>query len=114
MKQATVRFLVMTGVAGLLAGGCYTKHEVVRAQGAATAPGDVVISAQPPPPRHEVRTVAPSSEHMWVEGNWIYRDGRWVWMPGEWRVRPSPTATYVPGYWKHTNKGYVYTPGFWE
>lgn len=47
----------------------------------------------PPPPRVEYRSVAPSYSHIWVEGDWYWGGNRYDWRPGRWAspgYRPAP------------------------
>jgi hypothetical protein len=70
----------------LLLTGCATELSV---RGA--FPGPVVAEPipAPPRPRYEVIPVAPSREHVWVAGHWVWRPARHhhVWVPGAWRYR---------------------------
>lgn len=38
----------------------------------------------PPPARVEYRTTAPSSRHVWVNGDWRWSGSRYQWAPGRW------------------------------
>jgi hypothetical protein len=116
MKTQAVKFLLMSVAAGLLAAGCYTheRHVVVRQPVAYPPTGQVVVSSEPPPPRHEVVGVAPSGTHVWTPGYWAYQNNRWVWIPGHWETRPSTATTYVPGHWDRRVNGWVWTPGYWQ
>lgn len=49
----------------------------------------------PPPARVEYRTTAPSSRHVWVNGDWRWSGSRYQWVPGRWEssghhVAPPP------------------------
>lgn len=116
MKTQTVKFLLISAVAALLAVGCRShSRTVVVQQPVAYAPtGPVVVTAEPPPPRSEVKGVAPTSEHVWVPGYWSYANNRWVWIPGRWEARPRATATWVPSHWDQRGNGWVWTPGYWQ
>ena len=59
-----------------------------------------------------VRPPRPRPEHIWVEGEWEWRDGRYVYMPGYWTL-PRRGFHYVPGYWRHTRRGEVWVRGVW-
>ena len=115
MKTQTVKFLLMSVATGLLAADCYSheRHVVVR-QPVYAPTGPVVVTSEPPPPRHEVVDVAPSAGHVWTPGYWTYQNNRWVWMPGHWEPRPTPTATWVEGHWDRRGDGWVWTPGQWD
>jgi hypothetical protein len=41
-----------------------------------------------PPPRQETITVAPSTQAVWVQGDWeSAADGTWRWNPAHWAVK---------------------------
>jgi len=113
MKKQTAQLLGVTILGIFLASGCATRTEYQPV--VTTVPtGAVVVTETPPPPRHEVIGVAPSSAHVWVAGYWVYRDRRWVWVPGHYEPRPRPAAVWAPGHWDHTTRGWVWTPGHWD
>ena len=60
-----------------------------------------------------VRPHAPSPNHVWVSGNWVWRGGRYVWQEGYWTTRRNGSR-YIEGYWKNTRKGYSWRTGYWE
>jgi len=74
----------------------------------------VVVEDAPPPVRREVIPVAPSREHIWVDGHWVRRGHGWEWEPGYYVVRPRPRAEWEPGHWAHDRGGYVYVDGHWR
>src|SRR3954447_7408482 len=119
MKKQLLRPLLAITAGSLLMTGCYHEHHhrvVVHEQAVAApvGPGDVIVATAPPAPRREVIGVAPSSEHVWVEGSWAYRNDRWIWLPGHYEVRPRVGAIRVPGHWDQTPRGYVWRPGRWS
>ena len=109
MKRQTLAILALTLAGSLLATGCYTRRAVVL-----PPTGPVVVRTAPPAPRVEVRGVAPSANHVWVDGYWVHADQRWTWVPGHWEVRPRANAAWVPGSWAQTSTGWAWTPGHWE
>lgn len=74
---------------------------------------DVVIAA-PPPDRVEVMTVAPSPDHVWVNGHWQWAGASYAWVPGHWAARPHPHAAWVPGRWRARPRGWVWINGHWD
>jgi hypothetical protein len=49
----------------------------------------------PPPAAHVERLPArPSSEALWVDGQWSWAGGEWAWVPGAW-VAPSPGSRFA-------------------
>ena len=79
--------LRMSLVSVLLLTGCATEFSVRGSFPASLAVSEVV--PVPPPPRYEVIPVAPSREHVWVGGRWVWRPERHqhVWVPGGWHSR---------------------------
>jgi hypothetical protein len=73
----------------------------------------VVVAGPPPAVRMEVRGVAPSPAHAWVDGYWAWRGG-WVWMPGRWAVPPRGRHAWVPGHWQRRGRGWVFIEGHWR
>jgi hypothetical protein len=101
----------------LLLSGCVSHHKrvVVVHEPVATVPsGDVIVTTEPPAPRREVIGVAPSAQHVWVKGYWVYQNRHWVWVPGHWEVRPRAAAVWVEGHWSRTSGGWRWTPGHWD
>jgi hypothetical protein len=73
-----------------------------------------VITASPPSPRLEVRTVAPKPDHVWISGHWRWNGSRHVWVAGQWTQRPHPGASWVPGRWTRTTGGWLWVEGHWR
>ena len=111
MKRALM-IMTAAGVLGAFASGC-ARRVVVHEEVAAAPAGEVVVSTEPPPLRHEVVTVAPSARHVWIDGYWARTHGQWVWVPGHYEVRPRERAVWVKGHWDYTSRGWVWTPGRW-
>jgi hypothetical protein len=115
MKRVILRTLATfaaTGVLGMFASGC--AHHVVVHEQVATAPAaEVVVTTEPPVPRHEVVPVAPSERHVWVEGYWAMSHNHWVWIRGHYEVRPREHAVWVKGHWDRTDRGWVWVGGHW-
>ena len=115
MKREMGLLLVLIAVITFLSAGCISSHRtvVVRERPVAVTPGEVVVTAEPPPPQHEVIGVAPTPRHVWTEGYWSYHEGKWMWMPGRWEVRPRRGAIWVAGHWDRTPRGWVWRRGHW-
>ncbi|MBC8044986.1 MAG: YXWGXW repeat-containing protein [Rhizobacter sp.] len=73
-----------------------------------------VVTEQPPAERVEVRVVAPSPRHVWIDGHWARRRGDWDWVPGHWDAPPRERAVWERGHWKQTRRGYVWVDGYWR
>jgi hypothetical protein len=56
---------------------------------------------------------APSEDHTWVPGNWMWSTTRYVWRPGYW-LALRPNWTWVPSRHCWTPRGYVYVDGYWD
>lgn len=56
---------------------------------------------------------APSSNHVWISGNWVYNDDRYAWRPGYWEPAQE-NWTWVPSHYVWTPRGYVYVDGYWD
>ncbi len=55
---------------------------------------------------------APSQDHYWVPGCWVWRGG-YVWRPGAW-VRIVPGWTWVPSHYHYSPRGVVFVDGYWD
>lgn len=57
---------------------------------------------------------APSEDHTWIPGNWVYGEqNRYAWRPGYWNPL-RPNWTWVPSRYTWTRRGYVYIDGYWD
>ncbi len=80
--------------------------------GAASA--EVYVRVAPPPPVHRgIVGVAPSPNHVWVNGYHEWAGGNYVWRPGTWVARPYPRAFWVDARWVPRRGGWVFVPGHW-
>lgn len=68
-----------------------------------------------PPKTLEVgpSAAAPSAEHVWIPGVWVWHDGDYAWRPGYWMV-PQPNWIWVPSHWCWTPSGYIFVDGYWD
>jgi hypothetical protein len=71
----------------------------------------IEIGAPPPPPHvRYLRPVAPSSNHVWINGFYEPVGREYRWREGYWAPRPYPHAVWVaPRYREHR-----YYPGYWR
>jgi hypothetical protein len=62
-----------------------------------------------------VRPAAPSSVHVWIDGDWAYNRHThgYVRNQGYW-VKPAPNKTYVQGHWQAHPQGHTWTRGHWQ
>ena len=87
-------------------------HEVTVVESGPRA--EVVVTEAPPPLRVEERPVAPSANHVWIQGYWTRHDGAWFWVAGGWHPRPRHGAEWVVGHWEARPGRWVWVPGHWR
>jgi WXXGXW repeat (2 copies) len=80
---------------------------------AQAAVASVRVTVAPPPARVEVRPVAPSPHHVWLEGHWAWRGRRYVWLPGYWALPPVPGYVWVDPRWVQEGGQWVFYDGQW-
>jgi YXWGXW repeat-containing protein len=85
------------------------------AAGPASAGVRVYVNVPPPPAVVEVRPVAPSHTHVWVDGYHRWDGAAYVWVPGRWAAPPHAHAHWVAGHWAHHHHhGYYWVEGHWK
>src|SRR6185369_8796404 len=72
----------------------------------------IYVTVRPSRPVY-VRPVAPSPRHIWIEEDWNGVGDRYEWHGGYWAEPPVEGYYYTPGYWRHSNHGYVWIGGRW-
>jgi hypothetical protein len=75
-------------------------------------PAEVTVQAAPPAAQVEVIPVAPSVNHVWIQGNWHWNGGRWVWIRGHYAVRRAGYR-WVPAHYAQRGGAYIYVGGHW-
>ncbi|NMC70719.1 MAG: BcpO-related WXXGXW repeat protein, partial [Myxococcales bacterium] len=110
MRRTLWTLSLLLVAAGLAVGtGCTVyRSDVVYAH-----PEPVIVSVAPPPPRVEVRGVAPAPNYVWIEGSWSWRNDQWVWVEGRW-VPPRAGYTWVAPRVERYGEAYRYNPGYWR
>lgn len=58
-------------------------------------PVGALVAPQRPTPRVVVRPLAPTTAHVWVDGQWGWSGVQWVWSPGYWRA-PAVQVVHQP------------------
>jgi hypothetical protein len=75
---------------------------------------EVEYLPRPPAPLDNdgANTPAPSAEHIYVPGSWVWRE-RYVWRPGFW-MEHRPGWVWTSAHYRWTPGGYVYIDGYWD
>ena len=72
------------------------------------------VRVAPPPMRVEVTPVAPSPNHVWIAGHWMWRGNRHVWVNGYYRMAPRPGRRWVQSRWVNQGGQWVFYDGYWQ
>lgn len=62
------------------------------------------------------RPLAPGPRHIWVDGEWVWRNNQYVYIEGRWVRLGYPGARWIPGHWKFHRRrgGWFWVPGHWN
>ena len=70
-----------------------------------------------PPPQPSLErgptSEAPSEEHVWAPGCWLYAEDGYRWRPGFW-MRGQPDWCWVPDHYVWTPFGALFAKGYWD
>ena len=68
-----------------------------------------------PPATVEVgpNMAAPSADHTWLPGCWVWQQNRYAWRPGYWAAGQSDWD-WVPAHYVWTPRGYVFVDGYYD
>ena len=77
------------------------------------APGEVVVTAEPPAPYVEAYPTIRRPWFEWVPGAWVWHS-RWVWERGHWVHPPHRGAVWVGGRYELRGGVRVYVAGSWR
>ena len=68
-----------------------------------------------PPATVEVgpNIAAPSADHMWLPGCWVWQQSRYAWRPGFWATVQSDWV-WIPAHYVWAPRGYVFVDGYWD
>lgn len=79
-----------------------------------TTVAEVAYLPEPPASLDQGPNVdAPSADHIWVPGSWVWQDARYMWRPGYWVVGQA-NWVWIPSYYVWAPRGYVYVGGYWD
>lgn len=56
---------------------------------------------------------APSADHSWMPGTWVWSSNRYLWRPGCWLV-VQPNWDWTPAHYVWAPRGYVFVDGYWD
>jgi WXXGXW repeat (2 copies) len=56
---------------------------------------------------------APSANHTWLPGNWIWSQTRYAWRSGYWTVGQA-NWDWIPAHYSWTPSGYVFVDGYYD
>jgi hypothetical protein len=56
---------------------------------------------------------APSADHSWVPGCWIWQQNRYAWRPGFWAPAHADWM-WIPAHYVWTPRGYVFVDGYYD
>jgi len=74
------------------------------------------VAYLPRPPRTVEagpNVAAPSRDHGWTPGNWMWQQERYAWRPGYWAPGRSDWD-WIPAHHVWTPRGYVFVDGYWD
>ena len=77
------------------------------------APGEVLVTTEPPAPYMEPYPVMNRPGFLWVPGAWVWHH-RWVWEKGHWVHPPYRGSAWVPGRYEMRGNVRVYVAGGWR
>lgn len=75
---------------------------------------EIIVRRAPPTTRVELRTEAPSRNHIYTSGYWHWTGADYEWVPGRWVARRSATSVWHDGEWVSRGGGFAWSPGYWE
>ena len=108
----------LIAVGALTLAGCagYGDRDPYYARGpVVTDVGVTYIQTAPPYPRQVIIPRRPSVTSVWIDGYWNWTGVQFVWIDGTWdRNPPRAGATWAPGQWTQTKRGWYRRPGRWR
>jgi hypothetical protein len=91
------------------------RHQWTSGYWADSETGEVTYIPTAPPRSLDVgpNIAAPSDDHTWIPGNWIWADDRYGWRPGYWTPLRDDW-TWVPSRYCWSPRGYISVDGYWD
>ena len=56
---------------------------------------------------------APSPDHTWLPGCWVWQQNRYAWRPGYWAA-VQPNWVWIPAHYVWAPRGYVFIGGYYD
>jgi hypothetical protein len=56
---------------------------------------------------------APSADHIWLPGSWVWNESRYVWRPGYW-APVQADWDWIPAHYVWSPRGYVFIDGYYD
>lgn len=56
---------------------------------------------------------APSADHQWLPGCWMWQENRYAWRPGFWALGQA-NWDWVPAHYNWSPRGYVFVDGYYD
>ena len=56
---------------------------------------------------------APSADHTWLPGVWVWQQNRYAWRPGYWATA-QPNWVWNPPHYQWAPRGYVFVDGYYD
>jgi len=56
---------------------------------------------------------APSADHTWLPGCWVWNQTRYAWRPGYWATA-QPNWVWIPAHYVWTPRGYVFVDDYYD
>ncbi|HUE69807.1 MAG TPA: hypothetical protein VMP01_02865 [Pirellulaceae bacterium] len=56
---------------------------------------------------------APSADHIWSPGCWVWHQTRYAWRPGYW-VTAQPNWVWIPAHYVWSPRGYVFVDSYYD
>jgi hypothetical protein len=78
------------------------------------APGEVVVTEDPPAPVYETVGIAPGPGFIWIGGYYHWSGAGWVWYRGHYARPPHPGAAWIRARYEVRGGRRVYIAGYWR